>query len=100
VDHWWSSTVKEQQAFEDLSTPVLENLQVYLLEPSYVPANIHIKTPTEIQHTHSFKSHFPAKCGLARCPLGSSSPVLNLCILSAQVNTDSLTKSSSDVPSA
>jgi len=38
--HWRSPAVKEQQTFEDLSTPVLENLQVDLPEPSYIPAPI------------------------------------------------------------
>jgi len=38
VDHWRRSTVKEQQTFEDLSTPVLENVQVDPPEPLDVPA--------------------------------------------------------------
>jgi len=35
--------MKEQQTLEDLTTPVLENLQVDLFEPPYVPAETHGK---------------------------------------------------------
>jgi len=38
VNHWRRPAVKEQQTFEDLTTPVLENFQVELLETLYVPA--------------------------------------------------------------
>jgi len=38
MNHWRRPAVKEQQTFEDLTTPVLEHLQVDLLEPPYVPA--------------------------------------------------------------
>jgi len=40
VDHGRSATVEEQQTFQDLSTPVLENVQVDASEPLYVAANM------------------------------------------------------------
>jgi len=63
VNHWRRPAVKEQQTFEDLTTPVLENFQVELLEPLYVPT-AHVansctdSTPTLASRASPTESHY------------------------------------------
>jgi len=92
VNHRRRPAVKEQQTFEDLTTPVLENVQVDLLEPSYIPAKQSCINSTQRLVSNKVSNHITH--GNVTSPLDSvqHQPVNNFQLSSNNTNSPQLKK--------